>query len=472
VPQVRSLQPGDPNRLGSFAVTGRLGVGGQGTVYLGRAPDGQVVAIKVLHTRLAGDGTARSRFLREAAAARQVARFCTAQVIAADVAGDVPYIVSEYVPGRSLHTLVQQEGMRSGGDLERLAIGTATALVAIHKAGIVHRDLQPGNVLLGPDGPRVIDFGVARMADATATDNNGVIGTPAFMAPEQFSGDRIGPPADVFAWGATMVFAATGRPPFGADAIPAVVTQILHDQPDVGDMEQPLRDLVTAALAKDPLHRPTARELLDRLLGADAPATAPVNAPVATQTVTLAPAADARRRRRLLIAASAALSAALVTAVVLAAVRTGPGSGARSSAQGDVPSGSSEPAVVPSGAGPSRIPAKVTRPGAATGPGSAPAARTSRPARRPTRSPTPSPAGPTVLGTPDPAGYCGSLGYPTSAQYKDGSWRCFPKGSDPQQTEHPFTMTEACQWQYGPAAQARYNGGGSGTRDDYDCVKD
>jgi serine/threonine protein kinase len=481
VPQVRSLQPGDPHQLGSFAVTGRLGEGGQGTVYLGRGPDGQAVAIKVLHTRLAMDDTARSRFLREAAAARQVARFCTAQVIAADVAGDRPYIVSEYVAGRSLHALVKQEGARSGGDLERLAIGTATALAAIHKAGIVHRDLQPGNVLVGPDGPRVIDFGVARILDGTVTDNNAAIGTPAFMAPEQFSNGGVGPAADVFAWGATMAFAATGHSPFDADAIPAVVNRILHDQPDLGALEQPLRELVAAALAKDPLRRPSARDLLDHLLDQDAPAVAgavyAVRGPSGTQPQS-APAPDPRRRRGLLIAGSTVLGGVLATAIAVAFVLAGPDGDAKSSAssgQGAVPAASTEPTTRPSGTGASPGPAKATLPGQSR------STTTARPTGGSTGTGRPGPGstGPTVLGKPDVEHYCPSTATGptkgptppayTSAYYEDGSWRCPSRGVVPYVE---ISMTDVCKKQYGSSAYARYNGGGEASAANYDCVKD
>src|SRR5919197_935956 len=197
MPEARPLQPGDPTRLGHWELLGRLGEGGQGVVYLGRylgratdtgadvgtgadsdsgadsGADGRV-AIKLLHAELALDAAARERFVRELTAATKVARFCTAQVYEADVAGDRPYIVSEYVPGPSLHALVQQEGPRTGAVLERLAVGTATALVAIHPAGVVHRDFKPHNVLLGPDGPRVIDFGSARALDGSTITASGV----------------------------------------------------------------------------------------------------------------------------------------------------------------------------------------------------------------------------------------------------------------------------------------------------------
>ncbi|MFC9973781.1 serine/threonine-protein kinase [Spirillospora sp. NPDC127200] len=265
-----SLQPGDPQRLGAYALLGRLGDGGQGVVYLGRGPDGREVAVKLLHARFGADAEARARFGRELALIQRVAGFCTAQVLAADVSGDRPYIVSEYVTGPSLEQLVRERGPRTGTDLDRLAIGTATALTAIHRAGIVHRDFKPANVLMAQDGPRVIDFGIARALDSGATMASGVVGTPAFMAPEQVAGAQVDKPVDIFAWGATMAYAATGGSPFGHDTVPAVFNRILNQRPDLTRLPAHLRVIVEACLEKDPAGRPTAQQLLLRLLGEEA----------------------------------------------------------------------------------------------------------------------------------------------------------------------------------------------------------
>ncbi|MEU5878342.1 bifunctional serine/threonine protein kinase/MFS transporter [Spirillospora sp. NPDC047279] len=264
---IEPLKPGDPDRLGAYELTGRLGEGGQGVVFEGRGPDDRRVAVKLLHARLSGDPAARARFVREIEAAERVAGFCTAQVLDADAEGDQPCIVSEFVPGPSLQRLVQEEGPRSGGDLHRLAIGTATALAAIHQAGVVHRDLKPPNVLIGPDGPRVIDFGIAKALDATGTMTSHIVGTPAYMAPEQVASDDLGPHTDVFAWGATILYAATGRAPFGSDTIPAVMHRILNAAPDVSALPAPLAGLVAACLSKDPAYRPTSTQLVLSLIG-------------------------------------------------------------------------------------------------------------------------------------------------------------------------------------------------------------
>ncbi|WP_066936464.1 serine/threonine protein kinase [Microtetraspora fusca] len=265
----KPLLPDDPREVGGYALQARLGAGGQGVVYLGRAPDGTNVAVKVLHREWA-DGETRQRLVREISAARRVAPFCVAQVLDADVDADLPYIVSEYVEGPSL----QQAGPRSGTALHRLAVSTATALAAVHEAGVVHRDFKPANVLLGSDGPRVIDFGIARHLDAT-TRSGGLVGTPTYMSPEQIAGAKATPASDVFAWGCVVVFAATGRPPFGDDSVPAVINRVMHREPDLGDLVEPLRSIVTDALCKDPARRPSILEIQMRLLGRPADEKAP-----------------------------------------------------------------------------------------------------------------------------------------------------------------------------------------------------
>ncbi|WP_185949553.1 serine/threonine-protein kinase [Microbispora sp. KK1-11] len=257
------LRAGDPERLGDYRLLGRLGEGGQGVVYLGETPAGERVAVKVMRAR-PSLGVPAS-FARELAAARQVAEFCTVRILDARLDADPPYIVSEVVDGPSLQQVIESGGPLRGAVLHRLAIGTITALAAVHRAGVVHRDFKPSNVLVGPDGPRVIDFGIARLVDASATTGP-TAGTPPYMAPEHFHGDRIGPPADVFAWGSTITYAATGAPPFGRDTPAAIAYRIVQGEPVLGDLAGGLRDLVARCLDKDPTRRPTAREVLLSLL--------------------------------------------------------------------------------------------------------------------------------------------------------------------------------------------------------------
>ncbi|NJP93405.1 transporter substrate-binding domain-containing protein [Nonomuraea sp. FMUSA5-5] len=267
MPQISPLVAGDPTELGSFRLSGRIGEGGQGIVYLGVNDAGERAAIKLLHVKFSGDTIARSRFARELKAAQRVASFCTARVIEADLDGDTPYIASEYIDGRPLREVVETDGPLTGTALDRLAIGTATALTAIHHASIVHRDFKPDNVLIAADGPRVVDFGIARIIDSTGTITSRAIGTPAYMAPEQIAGDDIGPFTDVFSWGATIAFAATGQVAFEGKSIATVLNRILNHEVDVTMLHEPLRGVVQEALAKSPAERPSADQILLRLLG-------------------------------------------------------------------------------------------------------------------------------------------------------------------------------------------------------------
>ncbi|GLW12001.1 hypothetical protein Misp01_71290 [Microtetraspora sp. NBRC 13810] len=306
------LRPEDPRRVGSYELVGLLGQGGQGVVYAGRGPGGQV-AVKLLNAHFAGDARARERFVRELAIAEKVADFCTARVLAAEVQGDRPYIVSELVDGPSLHELVRVEGPRAGAVLHRLAIGTATALAAIHQARVVHRDFKPSNVLMSGEGPRVIDFGIAKALDGVST-TTGQAGTPPFMAPEQIAAGELGTWTDMFAWGATILFAATGTPPFGTGA--AVLYRILHAEPDVSVLEEPLRGLVASCMAKDPHRRPSARHVLLCLVGINAAPDTPGTAEVSGVGVRRGPS-----RRKVLGLAGGAL--ALVGGGLIATTQLG-----------------------------------------------------------------------------------------------------------------------------------------------------
>ncbi|MGP4025226.1 serine/threonine-protein kinase [Actinomadura sp. 3N407] len=276
-PPETPLGPDDPRGLGGYTLLGRLGEGGQGVVYLGRDGDGELVTVKLLRGGTAAGDRARSRFVKEADAALQVSGRHTARVLDADMTGDRPYIVSEFVEGPPLQHVVEDRGPLPAPRLRKIALRTAAALAAIHRAGIVHRDFKPGNVLLGPDGAKVIDFGIARTADAVLDTplTTGPVGTPAYMAPEQIEDEPVGPPADVFAWGATMVFAATGRPPFGTGPSAAVMRRVTSRRPDLGDMEGPLRDLAARCLDKNPAARPTAPQIVRALREGQGPMTKP-----------------------------------------------------------------------------------------------------------------------------------------------------------------------------------------------------
>ncbi|MFD8952134.1 WD40 repeat domain-containing serine/threonine protein kinase [Streptomyces xanthophaeus] len=257
----------DPERIAGYWLASRLGAGGQGTVYEAYDEAGQRVAVKVLRPELVARPDIASRFAKEVLAAQRVESFCTARVLESGLDGERPYIVSEFVPGRDLRKAVRDTGPLTGDALVRLATGAATALAAIHRAGVVHRDLKPDNILLGPDGPRVIDFGIARTDDMSRTATGHLMGTPGYMAPEVLTGQRADAAADVFAWGAVMLFAATGRDPFRGENIGEVVVRVTEHHPDLSPLPSALRELAGRALAKSPADRPTATALLLGMLG-------------------------------------------------------------------------------------------------------------------------------------------------------------------------------------------------------------
>ncbi len=260
-----ALRGDDPAQIGGYRLTARLGAGGMGVVYLGAAEDGGLVAVKVLRPELADDPEFRRRFHREVSVLTKVRGVCTVRVIEADTESARPFMVTEYVEGSSLAEYVDRHGPLAADMLYGLATGLAEALTVIHAAGIVHRDLKPSNVILAADGPKVIDFGIAQTLDATAVTKTGMmVGSAGFMAPEQVLG-KPGPPADIFVWGVTIGYAASGESPFGGGPTEAILYRVLHNEPDVSAVPESLRPLVTAALAKDQQDRPTAQQLLDRL---------------------------------------------------------------------------------------------------------------------------------------------------------------------------------------------------------------
>jgi eukaryotic-like serine/threonine-protein kinase len=282
----RPLSSDDPEHIGDYRLLAVLGVGGMGRVYLAESPADRLVAVKMLRSDIADSERFRRRFRDEVARAAQVPPFCTAEVLDADPDHDPPYLVVEYVDGPDLASVVQDSGPLSPANLHALAIGVATALTAIHSAGVVHRDLKAANVLLAPGSPKVIDFGLAREVDASVhhTTTGELVGTVAYMAPERLepAGRELTPAADIFAWGAVVTLAGTARVPFPADTLPGLAYRIMTEPPDLDGLPDGLRELVAQALAKDPADRPTARDLLDRLLatgpsGAADPATVPAD---------------------------------------------------------------------------------------------------------------------------------------------------------------------------------------------------
>lgn len=259
--------------VGPFTLKRVLGRGAQGVVHLGENAAGDQVAVKIFP--FDNDGTVRPLVQAEIAAARQVAPFCTAQILYAEMDTARLAVVSEYIPGLTLQQQFHKEGPSTGQKLYRLAVGTATALAAIHRAHVVHCDFKPSNVIIGPDGPRVIDFGIAQALNH-ATKTNVIRGTPAYMAPERFDYAAADPAADMFAWAATMVFAVCGQPPYpgvDAEAVGRRVRTGMPEVPDFGPELSVLESMVRACLAREPANRPTAAEVLHRLLGG--PATGP-----------------------------------------------------------------------------------------------------------------------------------------------------------------------------------------------------
>ncbi|ROO90458.1 serine/threonine protein kinase [Actinocorallia herbida] len=268
---VLPLQPGDPGRLGDHVLEGRLGEGRRGVVFRGVA-DGPPVAVKLLHTRLGGDPGARAEFLREALAARGLPGTRVARPLSADVAGDWPYVVSELVAGPSLQQMIVATGRGDRATVERLAVGIALGLATLHKAGVAHLDLRPSNVIITPDGPVLTDVGVARALAAGGVPADP--GIPSFQAPEQLTGAGVGPGTDLWAWGAVIAAAASGKPPFGEDRADAVAARVTSSEPELHKLPDSVRDLVIMALSKDPFRRPTAETVLQTLLrrGLDLPA--------------------------------------------------------------------------------------------------------------------------------------------------------------------------------------------------------
>ncbi len=258
-------------RVGPWQVVARLGVGGMGTVYLGQRSDGSQAAVKVIAANLAADPTFRSRFKREVAVCRQVAGSQVAELIDADVEADRPWLAIRYVEGPTLAEAVRTQGPLRGDALRGFAVAVAEALRQIHSAGVTHRDLKPSNIILTPSSPVIIDFGIAGASDATSLTSTGMtMGSAGWMAPEQVLGRATSAATDVFAWAGVVVFAATGRSPFGEGRPEALAYRVVHGEADLSGVDETLLPLLRVALADDPAKRPTVTELLWALGGKDA----------------------------------------------------------------------------------------------------------------------------------------------------------------------------------------------------------
>ncbi|MDG4861610.1 serine/threonine protein kinase [Streptomyces sp. T-3] len=302
------LRPGDPQRIGPYPLDGRLGAGGMGQVYLGTSPAGRKVAVKVIRPELAAAPQFRERFAREVEAARRVGGFHTAQVVDADPQAESPWLATEFIPGPTLQQVVAAHGPMAEDVVLRIGAGLAEGLAAIHNCGLVHRDLKPGNVILAADGPRIIDFGIAHAPEAGPMTRTGaIIGTYAYMSPEQIRSAPVSPASDVFALGSVLAFAATGRGPFDASTVPAIIHRVTSEPPRLDGLTEggPLHHLVGVCLAKDPAGRPPAAGILHRLS-----VTGPATTPAATTPLT---------RRRLMVGgiATAATAAVAVPAFLL-----------------------------------------------------------------------------------------------------------------------------------------------------------
>ncbi|MEZ0111858.1 hypothetical protein ABH920_005876 [Catenulispora sp. EB89] len=258
----------DPRRIGPYRIFAQLGRGGMGRVFLAGAPDGRLVALKLVHVQHVEEPGFRERFRREVAASRRVSGAYTAPVVDADVETEIPWLVTVFVPGPSLREAIDAAGALPPDTAVRLAAGLATALGEIHAAGLVHRDLKPSNVLLAADGPRVIDFGVARVTDGNTselTHTGWLVGSPGYMSPEQAESKPLTPASDVFSLGAVVYMACTGTEPFMGASTPATLYNVVHAEPDLEAVPEQLREVIAGCLAKDPAARPTPEQVLERL---------------------------------------------------------------------------------------------------------------------------------------------------------------------------------------------------------------
>ncbi|HTX81910.1 MAG TPA: protein kinase [Streptosporangiaceae bacterium] len=383
-----SAHSGD-ERLGPYRLRERLGEGGMGVVYLALDADDSPVAVKVLRQGVPAEATARHRLGREVETMRRIHSPFVAEVVDADVEGDPPYIVTRYVAGRTLEDIVTADGPLTGAALARLARGLAAALTSVHAAGVVHRDLKPGNVMLLDGEPVVIDFGIAQALDATRLTMTGMfMGTPGYLAPEVIEGKPSGPAADVHSWAATMAYAATGRPPFGTGQFEAIFYRIVHGQPELDCMPAPLLPVVLACLAREPGQRPCASNLAE-MVAALNPETLVPAPPGAAQRAISAAAAVAGLSGAATRTALDVASPALAESLHAAELQTPAWPGTRPIAlqpkddYADLltpvryPQDPGPPRGVPAGMAPGSLPPGSAPPGA-VGPGSAPVGSSAR----------------------------------------------------------------------------------------------
>jgi serine/threonine protein kinase len=440
----RELQPDDPGQIGPYRLSGVLGSGGMGRVFLGASAEGQLAAVKVIRAELATDPEFRARFRREVTVARKVSGRFTVPLIGADVDGPVPWLATAYVAGPSLADAVDEHGPLPARSVLELAAGLAEGLTAIHAAGVIHRDLKPSNVLLAQDGPRVIDFGISVAAETSPLTRTGLlIGSPGYMSPEQVGGRPVGPASDIFSLGAVLAFAASGEAPFGSGSAPTLAYRAVYREVSLDRVPAEVRGLIQRCLAKDPGQRPTARDLMFAAGHADGPdpsrtvtsvrlvpAAPPAAQPAVEPAVGRPGRHQARRQRRLarpltivsmvvgLLAASAAGGIALA-----ASVHQPPASHPRQTVSGQTVSGqavsgqavsgqavsgqagighASSPAS-PAPAAPSTSPPTTTAPPTPAAPATPPTSATTSPAPSPTASSSSAPAAAAATASPAPS---------------------------------------------------------------------
>ncbi|MES0833838.1 serine/threonine-protein kinase [Nocardiopsis tropica] len=265
-----NLLPQDPASVGPYTPLKRLGAGGMGVVYAARADDGELVAVKVVHPEYAADPEFRDRFAREVEMLSRVGGACAVPLLAADTRGEQPWLATPLIRGLTLSAYLKENGGPLPEGLQYgLAVGIAEALAQIHASGVVHRDLKPANIILSPEGPRVLDFGIARALDQTALTRTGsLLGSAGWISPAHYRGEPISTADDVFAWGALVAYAATGRPPFGGGDPAAVAHRVLSGEPDMEGFSGPLADLARRALSKDAGRRPGALALVTGVMAA------------------------------------------------------------------------------------------------------------------------------------------------------------------------------------------------------------